>query len=344
MLTVYSDAHASHCDAYEIMNGKLTPCFETPERAFSIIKELRSSGLQNVVAPDTYGLDAYLSVHEERYVRFLSDAWNKWRDSGRSGSALPLVWPVRGNTRTPPDSIDGRLGYYSMDTCAPITSGTWSAVCSSADCALTGARLLEDGNRAVFSLGRPPGHHASSDCMGGYCYLNNAAIAAQRLIDGGATRIAILDVDYHHGNGTQHIFYDRSDVLFVSIHADTRVSYPYFSGYSYERGANAGYGFNSNYPLPHGTRWSAYAEALSSACREIVNYSPDALIVSLGVDTHEDDPIGRFCLQTDCYRYMGKAIAGIGVPTLIVMEGGYLTGTMASNVVSVVAAFEGDCA
>lgn len=341
MITVYSDAHAAHCGAYEIMNGELTPCFETPQRAFSIVNELRSSGLQDITTPDVHNVGAYLRVHEERYVRFLSEAWDSWLESGRSGSALPLVWPVRNNRETPPASIDGRLGYYSMDTCAPITAGTWSAVCASADCALTGARLLQDGKRAVFALCRPPGHHASADCMGGYCYLNNAALAAQKLIDGGAKRVAILDVDYHHGNGTQQIFYDRPDVLFVSIHADPRVSYPYFAGHSDELGINAGYGFNQNYALPHGTSWSAYAEVLNSACREVLKYSPDALVVSLGVDTHEDDPIGRFCLQEDCYRYIGEAIGSIGVPTLIVMEGGYLVEKMATNVVNVISALEG---
>lgn len=340
MLTVYSDAHAAHCDAYEMMNGERTPSFETPQRAFSIVDELNAAGLNEIVTPDVYGTSAYQRVHDAGYLRFLSEAWDSWLGSGRTGSALPYVWPVRGNLDAPPKSIDGRLGYYSMDTCAPITAGTWAAACASADSALTGARLLQEGRRAVFALCRPPGHHASRDCMGGYCYLNNAALAAQKLIDGGAKRVAVLDVDYHHGNGTQHIFYDRPDVLFVSIHADTRVSYPYFSGHANERGVEAGYGFTRNLPLPHGTQWPTYADALTTACADVTRYAPDAVIVSLGVDTHEDDPIGRFCLQADCYTRIGEAIAGMGMPTLVVMEGGYLIEKMASNVVNVIGALE----
>ncbi|WP_133650333.1 histone deacetylase family protein [Paraburkholderia flava] len=341
MITIYSEAHASHCDTYEVMNGELTPCFETPQRAFSIVKELKFCGLSDIRLPDSHGISSYASVHDEAYVRFLSDAWKQWSDAGRRGSALPLVWPVRGNVTAPPDSIDGRLGYYSMDTCAPITAGTWEAVCASADTALTGAGYLERGHRAAFALCRPPGHHASRDCMGGYCYLNNAALAAQKLIDGGAHRIAILDVDYHHGNGTQHIFYDRADVLFVSLHADTRVSYPYFSGRKEEVGNGIGYGFNKNYPLPHGVSWGVYGDVLANACSEIERYAPDALVVSLGVDTHEDDPIGRFRLQEGNYLRMGEIIGRLDIPTLLVMEGGYLIEKMASNVVSVVASFDG---
>ena len=158
-----------------------------------------------------------------------------------------------------PDYIDGRLGYYSFDAGVPITAGTWDAVQASADVALSGARTILDGATAAFSLCRPPGHHAASSAMGGYCYLNNAAIAAQYLVDQGRARVAILDVDYHHGNGTQEIFYERADVLFVSLHADPRVEYPYFLGHADERGAGAGLGFTRNYPLPFGTAWPTYA-------------------------------------------------------------------------------------
>ncbi|CAN0620841.1 Acetylpolyamine amidohydrolase 2 [Burkholderia multivorans] len=317
----------------------LTPCFETPERAFSIVTTLRASGYTDIRAPETYGPDSYTRVHDQGYLRFLSEAWDAWSGSGRNGSALPLTWPVRGNVPAAPKSIDGLLGYYSMDTCAPITAGTWAAACSSADIALTGADYIRQGHRAAFALCRPPGHHAGKDCMGGYCYLNNAALAAQRLRDSGAQRVAILDVDYHHGNGTQHIFYDRSDVLFVSIHADTTVSYPFYSGWNDERGRGDGFGFNLNFPLPHGANWEVYEPVLRRGGNNILSHRPDALVVSLGVDTSVDDPIGRFDLRVDDYARMGEMIGKLRLPTLLVMEGGYLVEQMAHNVITVISAF-----
>jgi acetoin utilization deacetylase AcuC-like enzyme len=206
--------------------------------------------------------------------------------------------------------------------------------------ALTGQAELAKGARGVFSLCRPPGHHAAADYMGGYCYLNNAAIAAQAMLDQGASRVAILDVDYHHGNGTQDIFYDRADVLFTSIHGDPRFEYPFFLGYADEKGEGVGRGFNFNYPLAAGSDWSAWGLALAAACRQIAAYAPDALIVSLGVDTFKEDPISQFKLDSPDYLRMGEVIGALGLQTLFVMEGGYAVEEIGINAINVLQGFD----
>jgi len=222
----------------------------------------------------------------------------------------------------------------------PITAGTWDAVQAGADVALTGAQAIVDGALGAFALCRPPGHHAAAAAMGGYCYLNNAAIAAQHLLDHGCAHVAILDVDYHHGNGTQSIFYARRDVLFVSLHADPRGEYPYFLGYADERGVGAGDGYTLNYPLPHGTAWDTYSPALDSACDVIAKDSPDAIVVSLGVDTYAHDPISRFALTSDDFSRLGVRIARLARPTLFVMEGGYAVEAIGVNAVNVLTGYE----
>ena len=234
------------------------------------------------------------------------------------------------------------MGYYSFDAGTPITAGTWQAAQSSADVAVTAAKLLaEGGHPAIFALCRPPGHHAAADLYGGYCFLNNAAIAAQYLIDGGAERVAILDVDYHHGNGTQAIFYDRPDVLFLSLHGDPREEYPFFLGWADERGDGPGEGFNVNYPLPWGTGFPAWSEALEDACKRVADYAPDVLLVSLGVDTFKGDPISKFRLESDDFTTYGARIARLGLPTLFVMEGGYAVEQVGVNTVNVLQGFAG---
>jgi acetoin utilization deacetylase AcuC-like enzyme len=227
-----------------------------------------------------------------------------------------------------------------MDAGVPIAAGTWTAVYQSAQVALTAADLMVQGAKAAFALCRPPGHHAAAGMMGGYCYLNNAAIAAQYLRDHGAAKILVLDVDYHHGNGTQSIFYQRGDVSFVSLHGDPLVEYPNFLGYADELGDGEGRGHNHNFPLPHGTAWDTYAPALDAACRVAQSYRPDAIIVSLGVDTFEADPISRFKLRSDDYLRMGERIGALGCPTLFVFEGGYAVDAVGVNTVNVLTGFE----
>ena len=207
--------------------------------------------------------------------------------------------------------------------------------------ALTGQRLVKAGERAVFSLCRPPGHHAMRDMGGGYCYVNNAAVAAQAFREGGAGRVAILDVDYHHGNGTQSIFYERGDVLFVSLHGDPDQEYPHYAGYADETGAGAGEGRNVNYPMPWGTAWADYGAALDDGIGKIRDFGPDVLVVSLGVDTFKEDPISKFKLESEDYLRIGEQIAGLGLPTHFVMEGGYAVEAIGVNAINVLLGFEG---
>jgi acetoin utilization deacetylase AcuC-like enzyme len=341
MLTIYSSDHRLH-RGVELKDGAVSESFEKPARAETVLARVRATGLGDVIAPAVYDRAAYTGVHSERYVDFLATAWTQWTATGRACQALPIVWPVSGlPSNELPEFIDGQLGFFSMDAGSPINEGTWDAVRASANTALTGIDRLADGERAVFALCRPPGHHAGREYMGGYCYLNNAAIAAQRCIDRGATRIAMLDIDFHHGNGTQEIFYKRSDVLYVSLHGDPAVSFPYFAGHADERGAGAGQGFNLNVPLPKGTAMREYEAALRHVGEAIVRHAPDALVVSLGVDTFDRDPISHFRLRTEDYLRIGTLVEQLGVPTLFVMEGGYLVDEIGINTVNVLMGFEG---
>ena len=211
---------------------------------------------------------------------------------------------------------------------------------ASANVALTGQALVAGGKRAAFALCRPPGHHAAADVYGGFCFLNNAAIAAQAWRDDGAGKVAILDVDYHHGNGTQSIFYKRADVFFASLHGRPAQEFPFFLGYEDETGTGAGEGCNRNYPLPWGSGWAPWRDALEDSCRRIEAYTPDALVISLGVDTFKDDPISRFTLESANYLELGARIAALGRPTLFVMEGGYAVEEIGVNAVNVLTGFE----
>ena len=241
--------------------------------------------------------------------------------------------------RRAPD-IESRLGTFVFDAGTPIMQGTWEAARAGANVALSGAQAIQGGETSAFALTRPPGHHAAADVFGGFCYLNNIAIAAQYLADAGM-RPAILDVDYHHGNGTQTIFYRRRDVLFCSIHADPNFAYPHFLGFADEHGEGAGEEANLNLPLPAGTGWSAYTEAFAKARAKIEAFRPDVLLVSLGLDTFIDDPIAQFALRSDDYLRLGDAIAGFRLPTLFVFEGGYNVEKLGLNTVNVLEGFEG---
>ncbi|TKC92567.1 histone deacetylase family protein [Trinickia terrae] len=341
MLTIYSSDHRLH-HGVELKDGAVSESFEKPARAETVLARVKAAGLGGIIGPQSYDRSSYVGAHSERYIEFLAGAWSEWIATGRTCQALPLVWPVRGLPSIEvPQFIDGKLGFFSMDAGSPINAGTWDAVSASANLALTGIDRLSDGTRSAFALCRPPGHHAGREYMGGYCYLNNAAIAAQHCIARGAERVAILDIDFHHGNGTQEIFYDRSDVLFISIHGDPAVSFPYFSGHANERGAGPGEGFNLNMPLPKGTALDQFATALHHAGAAIARHAPDALIVSLGVDTFEDDPISHFRLRTPDYLRIGEVIGRFGAPTLFVMEGGYMVDEIGVNAVNVLLGFEG---
>jgi acetoin utilization deacetylase AcuC-like enzyme len=334
VLVVASDDHRGH-RYRELHNGEMVDGFERPERADVIAAALRAEG-HEFVEPDLADLDLLGRVHTPGYIELLETAWDRWVDAGHvAPAAMGFMWPTGGFRDREPANIVGVLGRHSFSADTSIVPGTWAAVSSSASIAMTAAdRVLADGATA-YGLCRPPGHHAGRDRFGGYCFVNNAAVAAQRLADRGLDRIGVLDVDYHHGNGTQEIFYSRSDVVFVSIHADPVEEFPWFAGFADERGVNEGEGANLNLPLPRGATRGAWFDALRAALERLG--SVDALVVSLGVDTFEGDPLGTFSLTTNDYGRMATEIAALGVPTVLVQEGGYESSDLGRNVATFLA-------
>jgi acetoin utilization deacetylase AcuC-like enzyme len=339
MKVVYSPLHARHDGGVELHRGARVPSFESPARAQFILEALQQRGF-DILPPRDLPESRLQGVHDAEYVGFLRGAHARWTAGGREGSMLPSGFPARGLRQDHrPSGINGAMGWYTFDASTPIVEGTWDAALAAARSAMTAAALVAEGEPAAYALCRPPGHHAGRAFYGGYCYLNNAALAAQHLRDHGCVRVAVLDVDYHHGNGTQEIFWERDDVLFVSLHATPESEYPYFLGYADERGSGPGAGHTLNLPLPLGTRWQEYRAALEVALAAIARYAPDALVVSLGVDTFEADPISGFRLTAEDYPRLGDCLAAAGLPTVLVQEGGYAVAEIGANVAGVLAAF-----
>jgi acetoin utilization deacetylase AcuC-like enzyme len=293
-------------------------------------------GFDDRTTPDTVDLDRVRRVHDPDYVDFLAGFWDAWTTSGRTGDAIPTMFPVRGlHQDRIPDEPEGRLGYFALAAETAITAGTWRAASASAAIAQTAQRLVAGGEPVAFGLCRPPGHHASADQFGGYCFLNNAAITAEGFLVDGAERVAVLDIDFHHGNGTQSIFWERSDVLFASLHGHPSDAFPHFLGYADEVGTGAGEGFTRNYPMRPGTAFDQWSAALDDACVHVATHRPDAVVVSLGVDAFEGDPISFFRLASDDFTSVGRRIGALGIPTVYVMEGGYAVDEIGTNVVNV---------
>ncbi len=341
MLTVYSEDHSLRNAKTELYGGELVPPFECPERMQYVLDRIGEVQLGEIIRPEDFSMDPVVRVHDSEFMDFLHSCWAEWKAEGFQGEAIPTVFPARGMQQRIPEHIEGRLGYYAMAVETSISEGTWHAARASVNVALTAQARVESSGSAAFALCRPPGHHASRDQYGGYCFINNAAVSAQAFLDSGADRVAILDVDFHHGNGTQSIFYARNDVLFTSIHGDPRAAFPHFLGYADETGVGVGEGYNHNYPLGPGTAYAAWCEALQDACRKIAEFTPDALVVSLGVDTFENDPISFFRLSSDDFKRYGSVIAQLNLPTLFVMEGGYAVEEIGINTVNVLTGFEG---
>ena len=343
MITFNNPHHALHQGQFEMYRGALVPCHEVPARADHVLAELQRRQLGEVVAPHAFAAVALQTIHAPRYLAFLETAWAQWvalDPANAAHDALPSVWPTRSfRTDIEPDNFAARMGLYSFDAGTPLTSGTWVAARAGAECALSAAQHLVQGGRAAFALSRPPGHHAGADFFGGYCFINNAALAAQHLRNSGVERVAVLDVDYHHGNGTQAIFYDRPDVFFASLHGDPRTEYPFFLGYADETGQGAGEGTNLNLPMARGTDYAQWSAALEVALAAITGFGAQALVVSLGVDTFAQDPISGFALQSEDYLRMGERIAKLGLPTVLVFEGGYAVDAVGVNAVNVLQAF-----
>jgi acetoin utilization deacetylase AcuC-like enzyme len=349
MLTIYNALHQLHQGRHEMFRGRLVPCHETAARLDHVLAELHRRPLGPLRVPelDDDALDDALArIHDPRYLHFIEHAWRDWialDPANAERDALPSVWPAPGmRFDVLPENFAARLGLFSFDAGTPLTAGSWAAARGGAACAIDAARAVSGGEvRAAFALSRPPGHHAGADFFGGYCFLNNAALAAQTLREGGAQRVAVLDIDYHHGNGTQAIFYARADVLTVSIHGDPRTEYPFFLGHADERGAGAGEGFNLNLPLPRGTGFARWREALRDGLNAVQAFGAQALVVALGVDTFEGDPISGFTLRSADYLQVGQDIAGARLPTVFTFEGGYAVAEVGINTVNVLEGFVG---
>ncbi|MFP3914342.1 MAG: histone deacetylase family protein [Actinomycetota bacterium] len=338
MIVFHHPSHRLH-DPTEnhVFAGRSLPPAEVAERADRILGNL--DGFQ-IDAPAPLDTDLLADVHHPDYLRFLETAHSRWRaatGAPASGEAVAYIRPLPDTPWNEPDHVLAQLGRYSNDV-DPILEGTWEAALASAACAVAAAEAVTSGADGAYGLCRPPGHHAAPGTFGGYCYLNNAALAAARLRREGG-RVAILDLDTHHGNGTQTVFWDRSDVLTVSIHGDTTEHYPFFLGHADERGGPQAEGANLNLPLPTGTGWEGYREALTDAAAAIRGFAPDWLVVPLGVDTHTAH--GVLALEGEDYNRLGERIAALGLPTVLVQEGGYAPGCLEEAVPAVLASFRG---
>jgi len=321
--------------------GREVACYESPERAIAIRDALLASGAYARQAPDLHGPDPISAVHEVELIDLvehvwsdaIADGWNPSRPLLPDTFLLREYGPMMLESR--PVARHLRLGAYCFDTATPIVAGTANAARAAVDIALTAADRVLEGAPLAYGLCRPPGHHAGRNLIGGYCYFNNAAIVAQSLIDRGAQRVAILDVDFHHGNGTQQIFWQRDDVLYVSLHGDPGWVYPYFSGYAAERGEGRGEGTNLNIPLAAETDGDGYLAALTDGLDAIAAFDPDApLVLSLGFDTYHADPICNLALRTDDYARIGARIGELGLSVVALQEGGYAVEALGANAVA----------
>jgi acetoin utilization deacetylase AcuC-like enzyme len=329
MRCFWDERQRLHAPTAEFFNGALHPAAEHLGRVDAILGAIGPTS-----APRDYGMEPIERVHSGEYLDLLREAHGEWLAAGREGDAFPYTFPVVGRRPLDLTRIDARLGQHSFDTATPIGPGTWETCYWSVQTALAGLEAVLGGERSAFALTRPPGHHAGRDYLGGYSYLNHAAICAEAALAAGRGSVAILDVDYHHGNGTQDIMAGREGVAFASIHADPKMDYPYFWGHAAESEGNV-----LNLPLPRGTDWTGYEPALIRAVEWLGAFEAELLIVSFGADTYAGDPISHFAVETADYAAMARRIAGLGVPTLVVMEGGYAVDALGANVASFLSGF-----
>ena len=337
MKVIFSKRQLRHNPAKFLASGALTDSLENPGRAETLLRAALAAGLKQE-EPDDCGMKPIAAVHTERYLTFLENIHARWqRIPGASPDVLPNVHPDTRDVVYPASAV-GQVGYHVFDGAAPITATTWDSARWSAACAVHAAKDVMGGAPSCYALARPPGHHATRDMAGGFCYLNNSAIAAE-VLRGQHDRVAILDVDVHHGNGTQNIFYDRDDVLTVSLHVDPIRFYPFFWGAANELGEGAGAGFNLNIPLSRGTADADYLVALNKALEKIVTFSPSAIVIALGLDAFEGDPFAGLALTTDGFGRVAEQIASMNLPTVLVQEGGYPCKQLGENLGAFLQAF-----
>jgi acetoin utilization deacetylase AcuC-like enzyme len=339
---VHTERHRAHDPKVETYLGLPVPANEVPARADAILAALRADGGFAVVPPTEHGVDPILAVHDPGLVRFLEEAWPEVERQRLDREFLVAdTYPARAMfagmsdafvaARREPEAIGGRVGWWGLDSSNPLVAGSYDAARGAVDVALTAADLVLGGETVAYGLCRPPGHHAAAAMAGGYCFFNNAAIAAQSIVQRTGERVAILDVDVHHGNGTQQIFWRRDDVLYASLHSDPRRLYPFFLGHADEVGEGPGRGANLNLPQPLRADDARYLADLDRALEWIASAPGSIVVVSLGFDTYQHDPIGDLALTTDGYREMGRRVAALGRRLVVLQEGGYHVGDLGAN-------------
>ncbi|MER8631669.1 histone deacetylase family protein [Mesorhizobium opportunistum] len=339
MKAFYAQEQKRHDPKAFLSSGAAQPNPERPERVERLLAGAKSAGCA-IERPRDHGLGPVSAVHTPEYLDFLEHIFERWqRIDGASAEVIPNIHPIARNGSYPASAV-GQAGYHMADTACPISGETWQSALWSAWSAVEAAETVMAGAPAAYALCRPPGHHAFADVAGGFCFINNSAVAAQ-VLRRNAARVAILDVDLHHGNGTQGIFYARPDVLTVSLHADPVRFYPFFWGHADERGEGPGLGYNFNLPLPRKSADAAFLEALEVAFQRIRAFSPDALVVALGLDAFEGDPFGGLSVTTPGFSRIGEAIAERGLPSVIVQEGGYLCDALGDNLTAFLTGFGG---
>lgn len=336
MITVFDDIQRLHNPPSFIVAGKPKPIPERPERIDMLLDGVRRAG-STIVAPQAIGNETLSLVHDARYLAFMDTLWERWQHVPDAADyPLPNIHALGRASLAPvsyPESVVGQVGYHLGDGSCPIMDKTWQAAKASAATAAHAASLMLKGERLAYALCRPPGHHAASDVAAGFCYINNSALAAEILTRAGR-RVAILDIDVHHGNGTEAIFYDRADILTISLHADTKRFYPFFWGYAEETGRGEGEGYNLNLPLPRGTKIDDYRSTLAGALRRIVDFRPTLLVIAAGLDISIDDPFQGFAITTADFATIGHDISALKLPMLVVQEGGYPSASLGTNLAS----------
>ncbi|CAN7155931.1 histone deacetylase family protein [Variovorax sp. LjRoot130] len=339
MKAFFTDEQLLHDPQQFMRLGRISKPADLPTRAHALRDALAARDIE-LVQPRDYGRAPLEGVHSADYLDYLETAYALWRALKLPGvepgiEVLPNLSPYHGGTPgvprapCPSPSIVARTGYYISDLSCPIGPHTWRSVLRSAHTAVAAADAVLDSGDAAYALCRPSGHHAHRDRAGGFCYVNNSAAAAQRLRERHG-RVAVLDLDAHHGDGTQNIFYARDDVLTVSTHADPSGYYPFYTGYAHERGSGAGEGCNLNLPLPHGAGNELFLQAVDQGLAALRGFAPKALVLALGFDSYKDDPISVLRLDLDAYRRIGEKIGALGLPTVIVQEGGYMVEAIGS--------------
>lgn len=331
----YSSEQKKHIVKKEISYGKSHAHYDKSNRIDSILRSLKKNSKFKFITPDTLPYNALLSVHDEDYLKFLESSSQLKKEE----VICPYVFPCDNRLSIYDPVLPKRAGYYCFDAGTSIMQGTWKAALASASCAYAAAKHTQQTGETSYALCRPSGHHASKNMFGGYCYLNNAAIAAKYLSAFG--RVMIVDFDYHHGNGTQSIFYDSADVFYLSIHAHPSIEYPYFTGFEEEIGIDDGVNCNLNIPLMPFTKASDYFRALEKGLDKAFKImNPDFLILSAGFDIEEDDPIGHFNMTVDHFFKLGKLFKSFHKKTVILQEGGYLVSQLGTNVGSFLSGFD----